>query len=199
MDIFSHIASRRNRHTIVAVLEVKKEIPGLGTQFSTISEVAMKPVRQVLSVVAVVGAAVGSAVAAPYCSMLTQADVQKITGKQVQDVAKGSSPGAGGRCANYATSDGKLYLGISQLDSASEYNRAVASVPESVYPKREKLTGVGDEAILMKDETGLIRYLVARKGDRGVILFPSGAQGTRAKPDPSDDQLKKLAITALSH
>jgi len=26
MDIFSHIASRRNRHTIVAVLEVKKEI-----------------------------------------------------------------------------------------------------------------------------------------------------------------------------
>jgi hypothetical protein len=159
----------------------------------------MKPVRQVLSVVAVVGAAVGSAVAAPHCSMLTQADVQKITGKQVQDVAKGSSPGAGGRCANYATSDGKLYLGISQLDSASEYNRAVASVPESVYPKREKLTGVGDEAILMKDETGLIRYLVARKGDRGVILFPSGAQGTRAKPDPSDDQLKNLAIAALSH
>ena len=43
-----------------------------------------------------------------------------------------------------------------------------------------------------KDSTGLIRYLVARKGNRGVILFP-------LRKGPSDEELKKLAVAALSH
>jgi hypothetical protein len=37
----------------------------------------------------------------------------------------------------------------------------------------------------------MIRYLVARKGGHGVVLFPFGAQ-------PSDTQLAKLAAVALS-
>ena len=40
------------------------------------------------------------------CSILTAADVQKITGTQVKNVPFDSQPGAGGKCANYATSDG---------------------------------------------------------------------------------------------
>ena len=63
---------------------------------------------------------------------------------------------------------------------------------QSVYPKRETLTGVGDEGVLMKDSTGRLRYLVARKGNRGVSLFPFHS-------NPSDEQLKQLAIAALSH
>ena len=106
------------------------------------------------------------------CSTLTAADVQKITGTQVHNVLRESKPGGGGRCANFAKSDGNLYLGVSQLTSELDYKKAVASVPESVYPNREKLSGVGDEGVLMKDSTGLIRYLVARKGNHGVILFP---------------------------
>ena len=123
------------------------------------------------------------------CAILTAADVQKITGTPVKNVPWQSQPGAGGRCANFVTSDGKLYLGVSET---TNYKSEVAAVPESVYPKRETLTGVGDEGILMKDGTGHIRYLVARKGNRGVILFPFHRS-------PTDEQLKKLAIAALSH
>ena len=127
------------------------------------------------------------------CSILTAADVQTATGTAVHNILKESTPGAGGRCANFATGDGRLYLGVSQLTSASDYNKAVVSVPESVYPNREKLSAVGDEAILMKDTTGRLRYLVAHKGNRGVILFPTYRGG------PTDEQLKKLASAALSH
>jgi hypothetical protein len=125
------------------------------------------------------------------CSIFSAADVQQVTGKEVHNIAQQSTPGAGGRCANYATS-GKMYLGVSQLTSASDYKAAVAAVPESVYPNREPLTDVGDEAMLMKDPTGKLRYLVARKGSRGVILFPSYRSGI------SDEQLKRLAVLALS-
>ena len=124
------------------------------------------------------------------CSLLTSADVQKLTGTSVKNVPRESQPGAGGTCANFATSDGKLYLGVSE---APDYNSAVASVPESVYPKRERLAGVGDEAVLMKDSTGRVRYLVARKGKHSVVLFPF------KQSNPSDEQLKKLAVAALSH
>lgn len=134
----------------------------------------------------------GSASGSAECSILTAADVQQVTGKEVHDIAQQSKAGAGGRCANYATADGNLYVGVSQLTSAADYKTAVAAVPESVYPKRDALTGVGEEAILMKDTTGKLRYLVARKGSRGVILFPSYRSGI------SDEQLKKLATLALS-
>lgn len=126
------------------------------------------------------------------CSVLTAADVQQVTGKEVHNIAQQSIAGAGGRCANSATSDGKMFLGVSQLTSVSDFKTAVAAVPESVYPKRDVLKGIGDEAILMKDDTGKLRYLVARKGNRGVILFPSYRSGI------SDEQLRQLAIVALS-
>jgi hypothetical protein len=131
-------------------------------------------------------------IAAADCSILSAAEVQKLTGTAVHDIAKQSQPGAGGTCANYATDNGKLYLGVNQLTSASDYNTAVAAVPQSVYPKREKLTDIGDETVLMKDESGMLRYLVARKGNRGVVLFPF-------HHGPNDEQLKKLAVQALSH
>jgi hypothetical protein len=125
------------------------------------------------------------------CSILTAADVKNVTGTQVQQVARGSKPGAGGTCANYATADGDLYLGVSQLSSVSEYQTAIAPVPEDIYPKREKLSGVGDEAVLMKDDSGRMRYLLARKGNHGVVLFPLSKGAT-------DEHLKKLATLALS-
>lgn len=74
------------------------------------------------------------------------ADVQKANGTSVRNVPRESQPGAGGTCANFATSEGKLYLGVSET---RQHNSAVASVPESVYPKREKLAGVGDDAVLI--------------------------------------------------
>jgi hypothetical protein len=64
-------------------------------------------------------------------------------------------------------------------------------VSQSVYPERTKLADVGDEAILMKGANGSLRYLVARKGARGVIIFPFGLQ-------PTDDMLKRLAALALT-
>jgi len=151
-----------------------------------------KRVLRALIILRLLIATVKIASAGEACSTLTAADVQKITGTQVHNVLRESKPGGGGRCANFAKSDGNLYLGVSQLTSESDYKKAVASVPESVYPNREKLSGVGDEGVLMKDSTGLIRYLVARKGNHGVILFP-------LRKGPSDEELKKLAAAALSH
>lgn len=128
------------------------------------------------------------------CSILTAADVQKITGTEVRTIPRTSRPGAGGGCANYVTKDDELYLGVSELMSVSEYRSYVAAVPKSFYPKREKLTDIGDEGVLMKDETGKLRYLLARKGNRGVVLFPFSSN----QSSPTDDQLKKFAMIALT-
>jgi hypothetical protein len=128
------------------------------------------------------------------CSIVTVGDVKKITGTDVRNIPRASKPGAGGGCANYITSDGKLYLGVSELMSASEYKSYVAAVPNDVYPKREKLTDIGDEAVLMKDNSGQFRYLLARKGNHGIVLFPFHTNHSA----PTDDQLKKLATLALS-
>ena len=121
--------------------------------------------------------------AADQCSILTSEDVQTIAGVHVHN--------AGGKCANFAPDNGRLYLGVSQLSSAADYAAEVAAVPQAVYPERTKLTDVGDEAILMKGADGSPRYLVARKGERGVIMFPFGRQ-------PTDDMLKQLAALALT-
>jgi hypothetical protein len=43
----------------------------------------------------------------------------------------------------------------------------------------------------MKGANGSLRYLVARKGERGVIMFPFGLP-------PTDDMLKQLAALALT-
>lgn len=127
------------------------------------------------------------------CAILTAADIGAVTGVEVHLIARGQSPGAGGTCGNYATADGDAYLGVNALERASEYAASVSAVPEDIYPTRTAVAGLGDEAVLMKDDTGMLRYLVARKGERGVVLFPLGRQG-RAM---SDDQLQRLAEQAL--
>jgi hypothetical protein len=43
----------------------------------------------------------------------------------------------------------------------------------------------------MKGGNGSLRYLVARKGGRGIVLFPFGRE-------PDDGRLKALAILGLS-
>lgn len=126
------------------------------------------------------------------CPTLSAADVEKISGVHVQQVPFGSKPGAGGKCANFAMDNGRLFLGVSGLASAADYATAVAAVPQVIYPQRESLKDVGDEAVLMKGAGGAPRYLVARKGDHGVIIFPFG-------PQPDDTKLKQLAVAALPH
>jgi hypothetical protein len=168
---------------------------------------SVRLVQQLLLAAAIVGcgghdtdaqqqtASSGSTNAAPVngCTILTPADIRAVTGIEVHLIARGQSPGAGGTCGNYATAEGDAYLGVNALERASEYTASVSAVPEDVYPQREAVAGLGEEAVLMKDDTGMLRYLVARKGERGVVLFPLGRQG-RAM---SDGQLRQLAERAL--
>jgi hypothetical protein len=105
------------------------------------------------------------------CNVLTPADIKAVTGDDVQPLAKGASPGAGG-CANFKGADGHAYLGVDRHRGAGAFQTAVSSVPQDAYPVRTPVAGLGDEAVLMKDETGRMRYLVARKGENTVVLFP---------------------------
>jgi hypothetical protein len=125
------------------------------------------------------------------CAVLGPADLQSAAGLHVTAVPFMSKPGAGGKCANFAGPTGKLVLGVTRLASAADYTSAVSAVPTSIYPTRIKVAGVGDEAVLMEGMGGSLRYFIARKGGHGVILFPFGKTLT-------DDQLKKLAVIALS-
>jgi hypothetical protein len=127
------------------------------------------------------------------CSVLSAADIKAITHVDVHLIHRGSTPGAGGRCGNYATADSTAYLGVNELHSASEYQAAVGAVPEDIYPRRQAVPGLGDRAVLMKDDTGMLRYLVALNGTRGVVLFPLGI----AVRGISDDQLRQLAAKAI--
>jgi hypothetical protein len=138
------------------------------------------------------GAPAGDAAAAPDCALLTAADVQTVTGVAVTRIDRAPQTGAGGTCVNFAGPDGQVYLGVNRIDSEGEYAASVAAVPEDIYPTREPQAGVGDEAVLLKGPSGL-RYMVARKGSRGVVLFPLG-QGF----DITDEQLRELASRALS-
>jgi hypothetical protein len=141
-----------------------------------------------------VSASIGSAAGTTgECRILSAADIKTITGAKVHLIARGASPGAGGTCGNYATLDNAAYLGVSVLQTASEYDMAVAAVPQDVYPKRRPVAGLGDQSVLMKDDTGILRYLVARKGNHGVVLFPLGRAGRQV----SDAQLTQLAERAI--
>jgi hypothetical protein len=124
------------------------------------------------------------------CPILTVADIRAVTGATVKAVPRGSSAGAGGTCANYIGADGHAYLGVNRLTTQPEYAASVAAVPTDVYPTQEKLSGVGDEGVLFSGP-GHIRYLVARKGSAGVVIFPL----TR---DLSDEQLRGLSKQALT-
>jgi hypothetical protein len=83
-------------------------------------------------------------------------------------------------------------LGVNRLSGAAEFTSSVNAVPADVYPEKDPLTGLGDEAVLFKGLGGL-RYLVARQGTSGVVLFPLG-EGFKM----SDKQLQELAAKALA-
>ena len=96
--------------------------------------------------------------AEPPCNVLTPTDVKAVTGQEVQPLAKGESPGAGG-CANFRTPDGHAFLGVDRHRGTGAYRTAVGSVPKDIYPQHSPVPGLGDEAVLMKDDTGRMRYL----------------------------------------
>lgn len=68
----------------------------------------------------------------------------------------------------------------------------MSAVPADLYPDKEPVPGLGEEAVLFKGPGGL-RYLVARQGASGVVLFPLG-EGVGM----SDRQLRDLAARALA-
>ena len=148
----------------------------------------------------VLGSGVARAADAQPCNVLTAADIKAVTGDNVQPLAKGASPGAGG-CANFKDASGHAYLGVNRHRGAGAYQIAVSSVPADVYPDRKPVPGLGDEAVLMKDETGRLRYLIARKGDTTVVLFPltyDKASGGKVQYKISDAQLRQLGERALA-
>jgi hypothetical protein len=126
------------------------------------------------------------------CDILTAEDVQSATATSVSRVERDPMRGLGGTCANFVDANGQPYLGVNRHTSSGDYATAVGAVPEDLYPTRTPVSGLGDEAVLMSGEGGL-RYLVARKNDVVVVLFPLG-EGMNM----SDDQLRALAERALS-
>lgn len=129
------------------------------------------------------------------CPALTASDVKAITGQDVHPIAH--MPFANiVQCGNYAVDSGKQLVAINMVKSASSYQSELKSVPNDMYPQRVDLPGIGDEAVLFKSApggTGSMRYLLARKGDKGVILMPF----TAAK-DVTDEMLTKMLETAIS-
>ena len=130
--------------------------------------------------------------ASPQCDILTSADVQAVTGTSVQRIERNPAIGAGGTCVNFASADGQAYLGVNRLSSRAEYTSSLSAVPNDVYPSKEPVAGLGEEAVLFKGPGGL-RYLVAWQGEVGVVLFPLG-EGFRM----SDQQLRDLTAKALA-
>ena len=126
------------------------------------------------------------------CELLTAADVQAVTGVTVRRIERNPAIGAGGTCVNFAGADGQAYLGVNRLGSAAEFTASADAVPGDLYPEKVPLPGLGDEALLFKGPGGL-RYLVARQGTSGVVLFPLG-EGSKM----SDQQLRDLAAKALA-
>jgi hypothetical protein len=138
------------------------------------------------------GEATRAAAGSEQCDILTAADVQAATGTAVQRIERNPAIGAGGTCVNFASADGQAYLGVNRLTSTGEFKSAVGAVPGEVYPIKEPVPGLGEEAVLFKAPEGL-RYLVARQGESGVVLFPLGSGF-----EMTDQQLRDLASKALS-
>ena len=126
------------------------------------------------------------------CNILTAADVEAVTGTSVKRIERNPAIGAGGTCVNFAGADGQAYLGVNRLSGAADYSASVSAVPQDVYPTKEPVGGLGEEAVLFKGPGGL-RYLAARQGASGVVLFPLG-EGVKM----SDQQLRDLAAKALA-
>jgi hypothetical protein len=86
--------------------------------------------------------------------------------------------------------NGKLYLGISVVSSRAELD--ASAPPSQVYPVKQPISGLGDEATLYKtDAAGKVRFLVVRKSDKGFTMAPFSQS-------ISDEQLTQLAGKAVS-
>jgi hypothetical protein len=138
------------------------------------------------------GPASRAAAAAGRCDLLTAEDVQAVTGTAVAQAERDASVGLGGDCVNFVDAAGEPYLGVNRI-AAEDYDFAVDIVPEFMYEVRDPLTGLGDEAILLRAGDSGLRYLVARAGRQGVVLFPLG-MGV----EMTDAQLRGLAERALA-
>ena len=101
------------------------------------------------------------------CAALPSATIQQVTGHARSRCGPRLLPGAGGTCGNYTNADGKPYLGINRLTSSADYRASLAAVPDSIYPVRQALPGIGEEAVLFSDsaQNPQLRYLVARAGE----------------------------------
>ena len=93
--------------------------------------------------------------------------MQAVTGVAVTRIERKPEIGAGGTCVNFAAPDGQAYLGVNRLDTEGQYAASVAAVPEDVYPTREPITGVGDEAVLLKGPGGTPLSGGAQRGAGG--------------------------------
>lgn len=138
-----------------------------------------------------VDTAEASATAEPSpCRLVSAGDVRAITGTDVRLVERGSVEDADGDCANFVAPDGAMYLAVSELESMTEFTSALSAPPPDRFPIRTALTGLGDEAMLYRDEESADRYLVTRVGERGAALVALDDSIT-------EDQLRELARGVL--
>ena len=125
---------------------------------------------------------------------LTIADVEKLSGlKGVTQVARGSTPGAGGNL-NFVGPEGKLLLMVN-FGSAAFYDGAKKApmVFHALVP------GLGDEAF-DGPTTGAVQYtLYVKKGSKAFSLASFFVPRSRPmQPRLSMDQLKAAAKIILS-
>ncbi len=81
------------------------------------------------------------------CNALTAADVKAVTGVDVQAPPAAAEKGHG--CSPYKQTDGQPYLVVERRQGPDTYRLAVEAVPADIYTKRNPVTGLGDEAMLM--------------------------------------------------
>jgi hypothetical protein len=88
--------------------------------------------------------------------------------------------------------DGKPYLAISRLASEAEYRTTVEAIRPGAYADVERLTTIGDEGLIFKEEgTDRPCVLIAHRGRTGLLLFARSAR-------ISDRQLREFAARALA-
>jgi hypothetical protein len=138
----------------------------------------------------------GPSAADAECPALTAADITAITGQDVHPIVHQEFASVV-QCGDDATADGQSFLGINMVKSSSQYqaeSRMASSM--GTYQEHHDLSGIGDEAVLFKGTTGrdiTMRYLMARKGEKGVILM-----SLSASRDVTDEMLTKMLATAVS-
>ncbi len=127
----------------------------------------------------------------PADKRLTPADVEKVTGFPVRQIAPGSKPGAGPGL-NFVGPDDKLVLMVN-FGTAALYERAKAQTsPIALY--HQAIPGLGDDAF--ESPSGKVQYMLyMRKGNQAISL--TAYLDVRAGPRLTMDQLKQIAQVVL--